>query len=765
LAAFQQEILHFLAQPCPESAPLVKSSLFPPDRTPSLLICIGAVDIEQITGLRLQLPASTFLFWLHPPIPPDSAAVLRNHPAIRDTRTLFCALDCDADFCSKVGIIISTLPDPRVHLIASHDIRKEFEKEIEDVNQAIRTALDNLNQDISRGMIRLRCSIRNLPSILRHSPFRLKSLPPGESCLICGAGPSLGSQVDRIREASHGMTLIAVGHAVPALLHAGIRPDVVVEDDCQASRNWPPGLTTDSLLVSCFDVSPEVARRFDRILWCEGNSHPFRVLISRWQIPHRQLRLDKTVTVHALDFARQAGFSNLALVGQDLSVPQNGQLHIDGNRIDKADQLQKIMGNEGHSVLATRDLIELRKAIETYLASLDKADAGQDKVAVFNCTHGGAYIQGTQRMALDEFCVRYAGKTPKPSITETASFPIPDIQADIECLVSSLRSYAEVAMAISTICAELRGEIESKQLNMTRIRQRQVGLQALMQKEQQCRAAENGFLLNVLIHFVDTIMKETPGLITAENDPILQMNLLDSRFLFAAELCGDIGSDLAAVTSLLQQPRDEQTVPSEIDGDAYSFPSFRRQALRFIRRNNPELASYLENQRPPLPPDKFRISWINQFIPYVQVRRSTGEWQANSGFFSMYERASADIETFLGRTGFDARCHALIFTEPCNWIHVIEFARRQPDAEVIVLDPWSELLSALIDRGVFLHRLNPHTLIIGLHPDLRDGAELASRRLAEWKERGLTPLPFPCMPDGKEPETTTALRGLGIASS
>ena len=95
------------------------------------------------------------------------------------------------------------------------------------------------------------------------------------------------------------------------------------------------------------------------------------------------------------------------------------------------------------------------------------------------------------------------------------------------------------------------------------------------------------------------------------------------------------------------------------------------------------------------------------------------------------------LSGFWPTTNFSTGRCGVTCVAPGNWAHIIELAIRFPSVPLIVIDPWLDLLRAMIERGLFLHRLPADALIVGAHEKLPGWDDLYRRRLKEWTAGGI----------------------------
>ncbi|HBA83807.1 MAG TPA: hypothetical protein DCZ95_06920 [Verrucomicrobia bacterium] len=744
---FARELTARLSQPLPIAlTPPAPSPFFAPDQPPSFLIYVGAANPEQVKTLRNQLPPSAFLLFLHPPCLPEAEARFRQ--AMTAGRTLASGLDPESRFIEKTALLVASLPEKQVRLVVEQGFRETWAEPIRVLEESIRNILDNLQQDRNRGLIRLRCSLRNLPSICENSDTALAPVPQGVSAIVCGAGPSLRSQLELLKKNAHRAVIIATGHAVPELVRAGVVPHVVVEVDAHAGRNWPEDIRPDSLLAACTEVAPEVAERFKRVVWCAGSSPAFTLALHEWGLPLHEMQIARTVMVPAIDVAVRLGCSKIALVGQDLCLGENRLTHVDGETLEGDDEVVLLPGNDAPNVPSTRTFAALRDALQGYVKAL-QAGLGGTGPQLANCTAGGAAIEGLARTSLEAFCETLPPlPAALPLTVRRKTLPPPaDALADVD---NRMRQYGVLAESIVEVCLKLRKELEQQPLNVAKVRIQQKNLQQLIGREEEKRKEPNLRLwLQAVVQHVDRVMQETPGLISQENDPFKQLAYLEARYGFIRDLSEDLRRDFMGVVRRLRVLAAGQEEPSS---SPFVFKSFREQALQRMGNSHRELAAFLRKTPAVLPPDRFQVRWMNQHVPFVKCRLSDGRWVALSGFTSMFDRAVLEVDAFVRQTAFDPARHAVVFAVPGNWVHVLEFARRYPQAQIMVLEPWIDLLSALIERGSFLHFLPPDALIVGVDDRLTEWKTLAHDRWLAWEQAGLTPCLFkhPALADSAE---------------
>lgn len=740
---FYEQLIELKASPPPASVPPIQSgNLYPEGQPPSVLIHVGEPDPLEVARIRALLPPASYLLYLCDAQPADSAGVMGK--AINNgERTFVCTLTADSCHIEKIGMLVSLCGKGGVRLVVGAGKEQRFATEMAEIRKTIAMVQENASQDAIRGLIRLRCSVRNLPTLLDSQRHKLRPAGSSISAVVCGAGPSLATQMDLLRAVSNKVLLIAVGHAAPSLLKAGIAPHLVVETDYMAWRNWPADIHLDSVLVAGTDVAPAVAARFSSTQWFHGNSPPFSQTLTAWGIPLRHLAMGRSVSVSAFDLALQLGCGTVALVGQDLSIGEAGVSHVGGETVSDGDALVTVDGNDGRPVLATHDLLVLKEAVEDYFSS---PTVRHGSTRFVNCTRGGARIAGVDRLAFEQFCEGLAQAAPVPMDWLMPADTPPQNLKCVRLLADAVETYAGLADRLVELCKRMGRDLSDPGVDMGAIRKAQARLQDLLARETTLRDEPvAGIWLNTLLAKVDDIMEQTPGLISQETDPHAQLALLQARFRLLSDLCGDIVSDLRPATVARSKNGKEgkaRTGRVDLTVEPYRFRSFRRHAISLIRPGNEALAGFLDRSDPVDISPTFLVTWMNQVVPYVQMCDAADAWRPMSSFLSMYDDALRDLSNLAPEPGFDPVRHGLVMVGGGNWIYPLVFAKRHPGAELIVVDPWLDLFNHLIERGQFLHPLMPHGLVVAADDRAGDWRAVCASRLSAWQRSGRTPLFF-----------------------
>jgi hypothetical protein len=164
----------------------------------------------------------------------------------------------------------------------------------------------------------------NTLSNLETAQFSSTTLRPIRKAVVTGAGPSLESHFDRIKELQQSACLIATDTSFPALRENGITPDLVISIDCQQiSYLHFIGGFPDSIPLVLDLASPPDLKRLTKRLFFFTSGHPFSQYVnSHWR---RFPYIDTTggnVSHAAISLADALGAHEIYLFGADFSYPE-----------------------------------------------------------------------------------------------------------------------------------------------------------------------------------------------------------------------------------------------------------------------------------------------------------------------------------------------------------------------------------------------------------------------------------------------------------
>ncbi|OGV48054.1 MAG: hypothetical protein A2X49_02040 [Lentisphaerae bacterium GWF2_52_8] len=713
-------------------AELMEGQLLAGRPIPKILqIYIGNASAQSLRNVRAQSREESFLLYLCDPTPQadyKNAELIRESISLPGPPTLIESTRCPlSEISEKIWFLASCLNclEIRQGLEVSE---MRHEKLLQNIKSFSSDALLNVQHVRSSMLIKLRCTLHNLPLILK-SPLREAHLDSPSPAIICGAGPSLDEQLGMIRKSAGKTVIIAVGRIAPKLEASGIIPDFTVQIDPETNETQT--LTACETLVALTQVSPSAARLFKRIVWHQGDLACAEKLLESLGSPLPKLEVAHTSLLSAIDFAALLGCPKIALVGSDLCLGKTGESHSSGYADDTrlGGEKLEVTGYDGSILSSTPEFQKLQAGIERYLAR--KAGFFKEKnLRIFNCSARGALIAGTERMELCEFIKEFASKEKRIGLVEKAPAPA-NAASSMEALRNAFAEYAAALARRLDAHKSLQREFETPSPNHEERITRLLAHRRI-QEEAEARCKANPILAGLpasLSDFVSSTFASRQG---QTGDELSARNLramAECRFLLY--LAEELGADIEESSKKLRG--QTATHPR----NPIIFDSFLRMGHDIIAEKNPELAEFILKEPSKSSAARFSLYLNWQNPPHVRMFDADGKsHELCAPYLTMEKDADAAVSEFIRSKAFDPQRHALIFVAPGNWLHVLALARKSPSAALLVLDPWPELLSLLCRHSLFLHLLPPSATIAGAGNDCPGWPKLCQDTILSWRKSG-----------------------------
>lgn len=355
----------------------------------------------------------------------------RISPLITSERVQFIIADTE----QILSVMHRALLSPIIFLSANTVIHFEdyyyyFEKRWvkqfgSDVLAMIKSLVISVGNDIDDTLIGIKNIIRNTGNILQSTPpsqIFQKQLYQGKPAIIVAAGPSLHKQLPLLKKMQGKALIFCVDTALKVLLTEGIIPDAVTTAErIPRVYEW---FYKDIPLQekTVFIGLPFVDQRiFDKFQY-KVISYRKRESICNWvgEIYDAEALMEIGLScAHVgFSFAHALGCSPIVLIGQDLAYAQDGSGHTSGTSyeehkefIKQADEQRalKVRGYYGDEVYTDEMWNQFRVWYERSIHLID--------TKVYNCTEGGAYIQGAIHTPFSVVCQELSGME-VPSLAE-----------------------------------------------------------------------------------------------------------------------------------------------------------------------------------------------------------------------------------------------------------------------------------------------------------------------------------------------------------
>lgn len=231
------------------------------------------------------------------------------------------------------------------------------------------------------------------------------------SAIIVSPGPSLEKNVRLLDDVKGKAIIIAASHSLEFLKSRNIIPDVVVHVDPNVNiKKYFEDFEFEAveLLILSATTAPDLFELPARNkAWLYANAYFDNWLMELIEVEDYTL-WGSCVSVAALKLAYMWGCKNVALIGQDLSFKAGdyyaGTTYAPQNVIDTfRDSVQTatlmLPGYYGGEVLTKNDYRIYHNQFEKLAKDLKE----RSKIKLFNCTEGGANIEGFKNCSLEDF--------------------------------------------------------------------------------------------------------------------------------------------------------------------------------------------------------------------------------------------------------------------------------------------------------------------------------------------------------------------------
>lgn len=255
-------------------------------------------------------------------------------------------------------------------------------------------------------------SMKNLKEILSTSNILVekKEQFKGKTALLVAAGPSLNEEIENIRYIKDNRLayIFSVGSAINTLVYNEIYPDAACTYD-PTEKNQIVFEKVKDMGISDIPMIFGSSVGYETLENYRGNKH--HMLTSQDTIAAYYLKVKEDVSIDfvfdapsiavvTLQLLYKLGFSTIILAGQNLAY-RDKKKHSEGidystdvteEEIKKGIWIKDVYGNE---VLTDEGFNRMRQQLELYIGSFENTK-------VINTTKGGAHIEGTTFIELEE---------------------------------------------------------------------------------------------------------------------------------------------------------------------------------------------------------------------------------------------------------------------------------------------------------------------------------------------------------------------------
>ena len=230
------------------------------------------------------------------------------------------------------------------------------------------------------------------------------AIPHNGPAILVSAGPSLNKNIQELKQAKSKAFILAVDTAIKPMIKAGIVPDAFLTLDPHKQLELVEIEGAEKIPV----IAPTSARhtllerqKGKKIFYYDGYLIPYRIY-QKNKKNFYDVSSGGSVACSAFSLLYKMGFNTIILVGQDLAYSGN-KSHADGTFAEKMQEedtrrMLMVKGNYEEKVPTLPNLRMYLEWFEMYVEGVKK----HGNVRVINATEGGAYIKGTELMALKD---------------------------------------------------------------------------------------------------------------------------------------------------------------------------------------------------------------------------------------------------------------------------------------------------------------------------------------------------------------------------
>ncbi|EAL7594906.1 DUF115 domain-containing protein, partial [Campylobacter jejuni] len=247
--------------------------------------------------------------------------------------------------------------------------------------------------------------VYNLPSMITHPSYKellAKRKNSSDTAIIVSTGPSLTKQLPLLKKYASKATIFCADSAYPILAKQGIKPDYVLSlervlETSEFFNNDFKEFDKDILFVLKSYAHPHTTK------YLQKNNRNF-MLVSTYANFINYLKLDDfgyftmgfSVANMAYHLALLLQYKNIILIGQDLAYSKDGSSHpdehifgtLDGEKKETISYDLQTTAYGGEGLVYTQEVWNLFK-------NCFEQDITNYHIPTYNCTEGGARIEGT----------------------------------------------------------------------------------------------------------------------------------------------------------------------------------------------------------------------------------------------------------------------------------------------------------------------------------------------------------------------------------
>ncbi|MGE7022746.1 motility associated factor glycosyltransferase family protein [Solibacillus cecembensis] len=279
--------------------------------------------------------------------------------------------------------------------------------------------------------------------------------------VIVSGGPSLKKQIPLLKNIKDNIIMIASGSTINSLLHYDIEPDYIVSiDGGNANYNHFKEIgDIKSNLIFGFSSHYKIQEEFPNTKYAlldAGDSDFKKYIMGKFDIDVPLIAGGGSVANFAFTVACYMTKGPIALIGQDLAYTDN-KTHAEGNKhlfiIDETYKKRRgmfeVKGYYNDDVLTDYAFLTMKNDFERLNKQIEHPSP------IFNCTEGGAKIEGMDQLPFAEFCNLFIRKENIKQSIDSQPKPI-DFNVFVSKMQDELVIYNKIITELQVALAKLQ---------------------------------------------------------------------------------------------------------------------------------------------------------------------------------------------------------------------------------------------------------------------------------------------------------------------
>lgn len=310
----------------------------------------------------------------------------------------------------RIPEVFNSLRLYNLHIMNDYYAGEKYKDSVININQemsrAISQAIKERGNDSKDNLIGMEYTTKHLPAVFSGVPLKNiidKRKKKCSSAVIVSTGPSLAKQLPMLKKLAPYTTIIAVDASYPVLKKHGIKPDYVTSIERVPATSKFFGDPVSEFDKGIIFIVASLTHD-DTVANLKGREvcYAFRPL--SYEMGFKDFKFGyigggQSAAHMAFNVAQVLECDDIMLIGQDLAFSEDGKSHSEGH-IFKSTEIdptkrEKIMTTKygGVGEIATTSTWNLfRTYFEHSIANLKRT---KGEYPIYNCTEGGARIEGT----------------------------------------------------------------------------------------------------------------------------------------------------------------------------------------------------------------------------------------------------------------------------------------------------------------------------------------------------------------------------------